>query len=354
MRILHCIPSLTGGGAERQLCYLANGTAAAGHDVRVVFGRPGVHLDLLADDGPVVLQSPYRRSRDPRTALWLFHRIGELKPDIVQSWLPTMDIMATWAARRHGIPTVITERSNAAAYPADWMSRLRRWSGSRATAIVANSHAGLDYWTSVPGPRLRQVIANGVAPTGASTPVPREKLLLFVGRLHADKDVMTLFDAISRVLAARKDYRAAFLGDGPLAGALAARVNASGMSDRIDLPGYVAAPRAWMQRAAMLIQVGLREGHPNAVIEAALEGAPLLLSRVKPHLDLFGDDTATFVSELNATAIAHEIQAMINAPAVTAKRADAAGHLAQQFGIPIMVDSYLAIYSAVQRAAGRA
>ena len=42
MHILHIIPNLSGGGAERQLSYLAPELVRLGHDVHVVYSREGI------------------------------------------------------------------------------------------------------------------------------------------------------------------------------------------------------------------------------------------------------------------------------------------------------------------------
>ena len=51
MRILHCIPSMLGGGAERQLCYLAAGLVRLGHQVDVVYMLEGPNTARLKASG---------------------------------------------------------------------------------------------------------------------------------------------------------------------------------------------------------------------------------------------------------------------------------------------------------------
>ena len=69
IRVLHCIPSLLGGGAERQLCYLAAGLARRGHEVHVAFQQDGPNFPLLQESGATLHRVPARRSFDPRAAL---------------------------------------------------------------------------------------------------------------------------------------------------------------------------------------------------------------------------------------------------------------------------------------------
>ena len=43
MKILFCIPTLEYGGAERQLCYLAEELTRMGHEIHVALTRRGAH-----------------------------------------------------------------------------------------------------------------------------------------------------------------------------------------------------------------------------------------------------------------------------------------------------------------------
>src|SRR5687767_4452068 len=51
LRVLHLIPSLGGGGAERQIAYLARGLVASGVDVHVGYLREGSNFERLAASG---------------------------------------------------------------------------------------------------------------------------------------------------------------------------------------------------------------------------------------------------------------------------------------------------------------
>jgi hypothetical protein len=47
MRVLICIATMEGGGAERQVTYLAKALVDAGEDVHVALIKGGVNLDRL-------------------------------------------------------------------------------------------------------------------------------------------------------------------------------------------------------------------------------------------------------------------------------------------------------------------
>nr|WP_319775849.1 glycosyltransferase family 4 protein [uncultured Sphaerochaeta sp.] len=64
-------------------------------------------------------------------------------------------------------------------------------------------------------------------------------VLLFVGRLNAEKGIFDLMDAFDRIRLERPDCRLVLIGDGPARGDLERRIVTSGCSDRVKLVGMV-------------------------------------------------------------------------------------------------------------------
>ena len=82
-RILHVIPSMGYGGAERQAAYLAHGLAGLGHDVHFALFAGGENLPLLEQSGATVHRLREAGNYDPRRLLELL-RIAERSAGI---WL---------------------------------------------------------------------------------------------------------------------------------------------------------------------------------------------------------------------------------------------------------------------------
>src|SRR4051812_3190922 len=143
MRILHLIPSMLGGGAERQLCYLAEGQVRAGADVHVGYMLEGPNTNRLKASGARVHRLRWYRPYDPL----IFHRIWslmrEIAPDVVQTWLRRMDLAGGAAARLLDLPWVYSERNT---WVGGWRDELRALVANRASAIVANSETGAAHW----------------------------------------------------------------------------------------------------------------------------------------------------------------------------------------------------------------
>lgn len=353
LTVLHAIPSFDGGGAERQLALLAPELCRLGVDTHVAYVHPGANLRPLLDT-PVHLH-PVACSggnHDPRILLKLLGLIRTLRPAVVQTWLPQMDILAGVAARLTATPFLLSERSSAAAYAVGWKNRLRRWVGQRATAVVANSQSGLDYW----GPTVadRRVIRNGMplAAIRAAVPAvpgtlglpPDARIALFAGRLNAEKNVATLLQALEAVLARQSDCVAVLFGDGPLHTSLRAQVERMQAHDRVRLAGFTPDLWCWMRRASVFVSVSLFEGNPNTVLEAMAIGCPLVVSDIPPHREILDERMARFCNPASKDAIAQAIEAVLEAPAAAAQRAAAASVAADEWTLERGARAYLDLY----------
>src|SRR4051794_23417155 len=124
MRILHMILSLTGGGAERQLAYLAPALSGRGHDVHVGFIFPGPSPEQFGE-GCTLHPLPAWARRTPLLLIESLSLVRRLRPDVIQTWLVHMDIVGGATARLLRLPWVIGERSAALSYPPTRMNRVR-------------------------------------------------------------------------------------------------------------------------------------------------------------------------------------------------------------------------------------
>ena len=106
-------------------------------------------------------------------------------------------------------------------------------------------------------------------------------ILVAAGRLTEQKDYPTLVGAIAR-LRARREVRAIVLGDGPLRTGLEALARELGVSDVLDLAGYVANPYPAMARADVYVLSSRSEGFGNVLAEALALGVPIVATDC-PH-----------------------------------------------------------------------
>jgi glycosyltransferase involved in cell wall biosynthesis len=363
MRVLHCIPGLGGGGAERQVSYLAEELGGLGWDTHVIALAGGPNRARLEASGARLHQLPARGNYDPRIFGHLVRTMRAVRPDVVQVWLVQMEILGGLAATALRLPWIVSERSSSLAYPPSIKHRLRRLVARRAAAVVSNSAAGDAYWRErLNGHVPRYVVPNAVplAEIDAERPAsPAEtgieagrRLVLFVGRFSAEKNLDVLLGAL-RVVLAEPDTVAVLCGEGPLRAAVERRVNDSAMGDRVRLPGYVTNVWRWMKRADVLVAPSLLEGHPNAVLEAMACRCPIVVSDIPEHREFLDETTALLVPPHDVDALAAALGQALSTPAESRARARNARERVAALSIPSVTRRYAEVYASVLAARDR-
>ena len=354
MRVLHCIPSMAGGGTERQLTYLVRELVREGSDVHVALNQPGPNLAALGAAGATIHQLGPLSNHDPRIFLRLRRIIRTVAPDVCQCWLLQMELLGGLGSMLNGVPWIFSERSSAPAYPPTVKNALRIRVAARADAIVSNSAAGDEYWqTRVPKSVPRYIIPNGlplnqIAATPAASDTeadtePGVPLVLWAGRLDAGKNAQSLIRALS-LLPSTVRFRAILCGDGPERTALESLVTELRLSDRIRIAGYL--PNLWslMKRASVLVSVSRFEGSPNVVLEAMAGGCPLIVSDIAAHRELLDEASALFTPADDVEMLARRIENALADREGARRRAETARLRAEPFDVSRIAARYLDIY----------
>ena len=100
-------------------------------------------------------------------------------------------------------------------------------------------------------------------------------VVVAVGRLARQKDFATLLRAFSRASAAA-DARLMILGEGPERPALERLAAELGIAERVEMPGFVPQPYAFLGHARLYVMSSAWEGLPTALIEALAVGVPIV------------------------------------------------------------------------------
>lgn len=352
MRILHLIPSFGQGGAERQLALLASALFARPDvDLQVAFHTCGVNALVLNECPSVLSELRMMDNHDPRMVWDIRRACMGFRPDIIQTWLPQMDVLGGLVARWMGIPHVLSERSSAAMYTAGgWKNRLRVAIGKRAQVIIANSEGGLDYWRRQGARGRLHVVRNALTPPSpepaplAQLGLEGRKLLVAAGRLSHEKNVSVVVQAMAVALAKLPEHHGVIFGEGPERKAILALIAATGLSGRIHMGGYSSNLYGWLRAADVFLSASLMEGHPNVVIEAAAAGCPLVLSDIPAHREFAVGGSALFATATDATLLAEAVvQSATNRKAAMA-RAEHARALTQPLSVEAAALRHIEIY----------
>jgi glycosyltransferase involved in cell wall biosynthesis len=359
--VLHLIPGFGLGGAERQLRYLCPQLAACGFEPHVASLSGGPNLAPLLEAR--VAAHPLRAShRNPLLALEIARLVRSLRPAVVQTWLPVMDVVGGLVARALGVPWVASERTLPTAYAGSATMWLRNRWVVHADAVVSNSIAADAWWAAqLPARATHCVIPNGLPVDELEAMSPAENSLLFglgverplvvfVGRLDQGKNIDNLLEVLVRVVR-EAPVDALLCGDGILRGLVCARIEREGLVGRIAAPGFVAAVPAVLKRAALFLSLSRYEGMPNAVMEAAAVGCPIVLSDIPAHRAVLDDATAVFVPTEDANAATEVVLASLRDATAARARAARAHARATTWSVEAAARRYAELYRALN--AGR-
>jgi glycosyltransferase involved in cell wall biosynthesis len=317
--VYDCLYPYTIGGGERWYRNLAEHLADAGHEVTYVTLRQwprGERLDL--DERVRVVTA------GPRMALYTTGGRRRILPPVV------FGLGVFWHLLRHGrryevvhacafpyfslLSAALARPLRGYALEVDWFEvwSERYWRdylgglGGRIGGLVQRLCARVRQrafcFSELHAARLREEGLNGSvtvlrglyaeSPPGpahesTSTPLPasasiststssKEPLVLFVGRLIAEKQAPLAVAAIAQAIAQIEGLRGDFLGDGPERAALRRAIAEHGLQQSVSAPGFADAATVdrEMRRAMCVLLPSRREGYGLVVVEAAARGTP--------------------------------------------------------------------------------
>ena len=302
MRIDLLITELDTGGAEKCCAELAIFLAQRGHGVRVIAlgPRPPASKDSLVQ----LLEANQVELHFLGGQKWwmLLQVVWKLKkllkldrPDVVQSFLWHANVVAAWLVPPRRIPLFAGIR---VAEPLVYRHALDRWAASRSTKTICVSQ-GVAEWciqTERIDANKLMVIPNGIAIQTDKRAIPSDshavpddaKILLFVGRLEIQKGIDVLLEHANSVLDRLPLHHLVVIGDGSMRHEMNTLAE-QGPRGRIHCLGQRKDVRAWMARSELLLLPTRYEGMPNVILEAMIEGLPVVTTRVEGVAELLGD-----------------------------------------------------------------
>jgi glycosyltransferase involved in cell wall biosynthesis len=289
------LPTVRGGGAQRNIVTLVQGITERGIRVDLVLASAtGVFLDQLP---PTVRLVDLRSNRLLRSLVPLARYLRRERPRVFVSAMSHANLIALWAAKlaRRNTPVVVTVRNT--------MSQSTRGGGRLsevleprllrafypwAASVVAVSRDAADDLARTCGlPRESvRVIYNPVI-NPAVLAVARQKpdhpwfaaaqppVILGVGRLTAQKDFPTLIRAFAE-LRKQQPARLIILGEGEDRAGLEALADKLRVRPDVDLPGFRKDAMAYMAHSSLFVLSSAWEGLPTVLIEALAAGTSVV------------------------------------------------------------------------------
>lgn len=277
-KIVFVIPDMPGGGTERVVALLANEYAARGIAVSILLfaghrtaylldGRIEV-VSLGEPSGGSVgkrierirrMRAYYRANRGCR--IWAFSVMGA--------------VFSAVAIAGHGKEHafLVSERNDPDRYE---HPHIRNFFYRGADRIVCQTQDAVRSFPKTVR-RKAQVIPNPVELDGTKVWTgEREKRIVAVGRLEAQKNHRLLLQAFARFHARYPQYRLELYGKGSLEEALRALAGELGIDKHVIFRGFSGQVREEIRGAAMYVLSSDYEGISNSMLEALALGVPVI------------------------------------------------------------------------------
>ncbi len=353
-----------GGGAQRQLFYLATSNIHAKHEVHVAYLSESPVPRAFSEAG-FYLHPLYKLNNyDPRILLQLVRLIRSIKPDLIQTWVLQMDVLGGVAALISDTPWILRESTCAEFWHNGFNSKLRGWLpllrqrlGSRADAIVSNAVCGDRYWENVQPQTRRFVVGNALPDKDAMLPADEEPedlelpagrpIVMFGSRLVSDKRPDIFVHAMARVV---REFEATGIicGGGPLHSSLRTLIDDLDLGKHIRLCGEMPSLWAPLKVADLFVSITRFEGRPNSIMEAIACRCPVVVSDIAAHRELLADDMALFVRRHHdPDCVAEAILTALRDLPRARRRSEIAFQQINRWNVPLIAEQYERAYAAV-------
>jgi len=357
-------PPRATGGTAAHVAGLASALAAAGHDVVVltIADRPA-ELDAARPPGVRVLRTlvdlPWlppvevvarAASANHAVAKLGARLVGELEgwqPDVVHAHDWRLGWAADTLAARYDVPFVLTmhgtERVRHGGQlplgPPTDVNSIEWWLAFQADRLISPTRFIVEQLiTGFELDETRVVhVPNGIDPSQwrpvdhpdtaaadpAATPsVPSPPpLVVSWGRVQYEKGFQVLARAIHGLRGRVPDVHGVIAGRGSYLPELQTQIDVEGVSDIIELPGYLsdAELRSMIHRAGCVVIPSLYEPFGIVALEALAAGAPLIVARTGGLAELIaGTDAGVTFEPGNPDDLADAIERVLTEPDLAA------------------------------------
>lgn len=351
MKVVYFIDHLRPDGAQRVLAQLVKGLAG-GHQQSVVCLNDSWDQETIEGlrkivpvriVGKVALASGYG-------LISTWHWLSREQFDAAVTFLFASDVIGRTLARVAGIPRIVSSIRARNVNYARWQHWLVRRTMRWADAVVVNSAPLRDYAVRYEGARSNtvRVIPNGVemrtpeqvdcAQLRRELQVPSTALLVgTAGRLTRQKGFDVLITAMAET--ELKDVHLLLFGTGEEEGSLKQQTRKLGIGERVHFAGYRKDFGRFLQVLDVYAQPSRFEGMPNALLEAAAAGCPVVASAVDGSCEVIQDGVQGWLvppeDPAKLSTALHE--ALENHDEAERRRRAAMDHVIAEFSVGKMV-----------------
>lgn len=286
MKIVFFASCLGYGGAEKNLCIIANYMANQGNNVIICNFNTAPTTQVIDERIRVVDMPKYTKKGIKRLQQFNFVRkvMKCETPDVAISFLQFPNFYSVVAGKMTKTPTIVSERGD----PYRVTNKIEKWMYSKyhlATGAVFQTEMARDYFPK----KLRDksvVIANPVILKDESVfsdYEKSEKTIAFSARFEvAQKRQDIMLDAFKIVLEKHPEYTLKFFGDGLDEQKMKDYAGDLGIADNVCFCGISKQVLNDISSSELFVLSSDYEGIPNALLEAMSIGLPCVSTDCSP------------------------------------------------------------------------
>jgi glycosyltransferase involved in cell wall biosynthesis len=309
VRVMRIFSRLNVGGPSIHVVLLAAGLDPERYETTLVIGREGEREGSFMDYArahavtPIVIPTlgrAIRPLRDALSFLSLCRLMVRVRPHVVHTHTAKAGALGRLAALVTGAPVVVHTFHGTV---------FSGYFGAVGSGLYGAVERLLARWTDVVvavSPAIsKELHSQSLAPRSSIETIslgleldrytrcrrsnrlhtvlgfdPADKIVGFVGRLVAIKDVPTLLQAMQLVKRRWPSARLVLIGDGPERGRLESSVHELGMEAWVRFLGFETELENLYPELDVVVNCSLNEGTPVALIEAMAAGVPVVATDV--------------------------------------------------------------------------
>lgn len=286
--------SFSGGGAEREMIYLANEFAQKGYSVDLIVHRNSGPLESLVSDAvnkviidksyihDVLFLASYMKKESPEFVLSTLHIpnwtlslakfLSFTKTKI--SWRIVISLSESRKDGKGIVPKLLKY-----CYPifSRLVDNITCVSKGVAEDLVHNFGVDKGKVNVMYNPAYSEDI-HELSKQSVDHPwlTGNHKTIASLGRLSSQKDFSTLISAFQIVSHQMPEARLLILGEGSLRNELQSQIDGLGLSDVIELHGFELNPYKYLSKSDLFVLSSIYEGFGNVIVEALALNVPVV------------------------------------------------------------------------------
>lgn len=371
LRLALCITELDVGGAERCLVELATrldrrrfAPVVYALSAEPAPATPSLVPQLREAGIETHFLGGRRASHFPRIVGRLTQRLRTQQAELVQSFLFHANLAARLAARRAGVPHVmsgirVAERS------ARWHLWLDRLTARLVDRYVCVSQSVADFSREAAGLPSEKlvVIPNGIDAERYQRAEPLDltslgigagrRAVTFVGRLDRQKGLLDFLRHSPRWLERFPLHDLLLVGAGPQEDELRMEADKLAISSRVRFTGWRGDVPRVLRASDLFVLPSHWEGMPNALLEAMAAGLPVVATDVEGVRELLGEGASLQTAPRgDSQRFCEQVIALLGDRGPAERCAAENQRRARNFGWQAMVDAYQRLFDEISRRTG--